>query len=434
MKQLCQRSARSRSSRLGGLMLRRMLPALLLGMSMTQAGADDDRIAPYPLTQSDYSTTSGAIYLSNLDATIEALSDADGAVARPVELATQLYHRYRILGRLDDGERALDLVEQHVGPDASASALLTRASIRNGFHRFDGARRDLEAARDRGAPAAAVDGIDRELRLAQGDYDSFGEDWSWARQPASGFYDAVFRGNASVLLGQQETASLQFFRAQQHYRDSNPFPLAWLYTQQGIALVRNGEFERAIPYLEAALERVPGFYVAAEHLAECEYETGALEQSRSRYRQVIEQTDDPAFRAALAKVEEALGNPERARALRDRAMADYERLLAARPAAYGGHAIDFLIEQGRVDRALELARQNRSLRADIGSRISLAVAAQAAGEDEQACRALEDALATGLKPPELSDLKGLAQDCGATLPARSERLGSAVGFFGDSGE
>ncbi|NEZ03278.1 tetratricopeptide repeat protein [Wenzhouxiangella sp. XN201] len=401
---------------------------------MTQAGADDNRPAPYPLSQSDYSTTSGAIYLSNLNATIEALTDADDTAGRPVELATQLYHRYRILGRLTDGERALDLVEQNVGPDASATALLRRASIRAGFHRFAGARRDLEAARDRGAPAATVDRLDRELRLAQGEYDSFGEDWSWARQPAAGFYDAAFRGNVSVLLGQLETANLQFFRAQQQYRDSNPFPLAWLYTQQGIALVRNGEFERAIPYLEAALQRVPGFYVAAEHLAECQYETGALEQARLRYRQVIEQTDDPAFRAALAKVEEALGNTEHARALRDRAMADYERLLAAHPAAYGGHAIDFLIEQGRVDRALALARQNRSLRADIGSRISLAVAAQAAGEEEQACRALEDALATGLNPPELSDLKGLSEGCGVTLPVRSERLGSAAGFFGESGE
>lgn len=399
---------------------------LLLSPAGAQSEPDAGQFARYPYTATDYATTSGAIYLANLDAAIEALSTPDGAVARPVELATRLYHRYRILGRREDGERALALVDDHLPSDASPSQRLRRAAIRAGFHRFDDASADLEAAREQGASERALEGLDRELRLAQGDYDSFGAEWSWARQPAGGFYDAAFRGNASVLLGDSRTAALQFFRAQQHYRDTNPFPLAWLYTQQGIALVRNGEFERAMPYLRAALERVPGFYVAAEHLAECEYEIGALEQSRNRYRRVIEQTDDPAFRAALADVEEALGNRDEAEALRRRALEDYESLLEKHPAAYGGHAIEFFIDMGRSERALEIARANRSVRADVGTRLGLAASARAAGEHEMACRALEGAIATGLNPPELSDQTDLAVDCGLPLPDRSSRIAAGA--------
>lgn len=400
------------------------LTLICLSSALFTAGiqASGDRFARYPYDQSDYSTTSGEIYLANLDATVEALSGSHDKSRRPAELAAQLYHRYRILGRREDGERALALVEEHVTQDAPASAFLTRASIRSGFHRFEGARRDLERARARGAAPAALEGLDRELRLAVGDYESFGADWGWSRRPAAGFYEAAFRGNVSVLLGEPETAGLQFFRAQQHYRDSNPFPLAWLYTQQGIALVRNGEFERAIPYLEAALERVPRFYVAVEHLAECEYETGALERARERYRGVIEQTDHPAFRAALANVEDALGYAGRAEALRKRALSDYERLLQEDPAAYGGHAIDFLIEMGRGERALELARLNGSNRSDVGSHIALAKAAHATGNHDLACRALTVAIATGLNPPELAGTTDIAAACEVTLPRHAERL------------
>lgn len=80
------------------------------------------------------------------------------------------------------------------------------------------------------------------------------------------------------MLGDLPGASFWHRSAQDFYRDVSPFHLAWLYTQQGIAILRHGDFKSAQPFFAAALARLPSYYLAAEHLAECEMELGQLDQ------------------------------------------------------------------------------------------------------------------------------------------------------------
>jgi hypothetical protein len=122
------------------------------------------------------------------------------------------------------------------------------------------------------------------------------------------------------------------------------------------------------------------------------------------YREAIAASGDPEFHAALAGVERARGNAAAADRANAQADAGFRDLLARHPAAYWQHAAEFYSARGDHRRALELARSNRALRGDVGSAILLAEVAFAAGEHGPACAALDEARASGLRPPELQPL------------------------------
>jgi tetratricopeptide (TPR) repeat protein len=196
----------------------------------------------------------------------------------------------------------------------------------------------------------------------------------------------------------------------------SPVPLAWLHTQQGIAWLRFGDIERAQRFFEAAYQRLPQYYLAAEHLAETEFLLGRRERARELYLAVIAQTDHPEFHAALAEVEAELGDTDAAEVSLGRAREGYEALLARHPAAFADHAAAFHLEQDEAGRALELARINLNQRRDVMAWLLLAEAEHAAGNRRAACRALDQARRTGLNPPELRELEERLQRCARSGP------------------
>lgn len=166
-------------------------------------------------------------------------------------------------------------------------------------------------------------------------------------------------------------------------------------------------------FFAAAHARLPQYYLAAEHLAECEARLGNLDEARGLYREVIAQTGNPEFIAALAGVERDAGNEAEAQRLEGEALKGYEALLARHPAAFGQHAAEFLIQIGQKERADALARQNLELRRDVGSWILQAQAALAVGDLPRACAARDRAVETAMRPPELAELDALGAQCRA---------------------
>lgn len=69
------------------------------------------------------------------------------------------------------------------------------------------------------------------------------------------FSDLVQRAGHCVDMGDLDCATQNYHQAQFVYSDSVPFPLAWLHTQQGIALLRFGHPEWALRFFDAALAR-----------------------------------------------------------------------------------------------------------------------------------------------------------------------------------
>ncbi len=372
----------------------------------------------YPASTARIRTTDPAIFMGNLDARIDAhqkrLATQESAPHRAA-LAGALNHRFRIVGRIQDGEAALMHLERALAiePD-HADALLAHASTLSAFHQFDDAERALARARTLNADAGALTRIERDLKVARGEYAALSDDFARSREPVGDFYELAHRADLRVLQGDLDGATHWYRAAQNLYADVDPMPLAWLHTQQGIALLRHGQFAQAKPFFQAAHERLPQYALATEHLAECEFELGHYASARMLYRAVIDQTANPEFIAALADVEAADGHRELARSLRAEAQSGYEQLLERHPAAYAQHAAEFLLDMGQSARALTLARENLVLRKDIGSWILLARSAAAANELAEACAANRQARGTGLKPPELAQLDELEKRCGTS--------------------
>ena len=369
----------------------------------------------YPLSTRQRVTTSEDIYLGNLQARIEVLDQqlaSTSSASLQAQLAAALLLRFRVLGQLGDGERGLALAMSAGQQDPDlADAQLILASALSTFHRFNEAMVALARAEQAGADQASLTITRRDLLMAQGRYEALAEDFARSAEPVADFYELAHRADLRLLQGDPAGASQWYRAAQDLYQDVDPLPLAWLYVQQGIALLRHGQITQARVFFAAAHARLPHYALATEHLAECEFLLGHHDRARQLYVAVIEQTDNPEYRAALARLEDAAGHPDRAQAERERASRGYRDLLQRHRAAYAQHAAEFFLDIGDVDSAWSLAQENLQLRADLGSLILYAQAAEQYGQPRRACAALVRIQDSGLQPPELDDLTLLQGRC-----------------------
>lgn len=356
----------------------------------------------YPASTRQRVTTSAELYVGNLQARVQELERrAAGDDRARVELAAALLLRAQILGGVDDAPRALELARAASAAGAGALAEPVRAAAATALHHFDEAEAALRRAQAQGVDVRPAR---RDLALARGRYGELQAEFERAHEPSADFRELAWRADLRLLAGDPGGATLWYRSAQDLYQDVDPLPLAWLHTQQGIALLRHGDCASARVFFAAAVARLPQYYLAAEHLAECEAALGDLDSARSRYLAVIAQTGNPEFMAALAEVEMARGEADAAERLRAQADRAYQRLLASEPAAWSQHAAEFYLDTGRAAQAHELALANARLRQDLDSLILLARSAAAVGDTALACEQRTRVLATGLRPPEIAEL------------------------------
>ena len=367
----------------------------------------------WPASQDELPTTDGTIYLGNLDQRIvvlDALHQRRPDAAGAASLAGALYHRYRIRGGLGDAERAFALADEALaGNKPDPEHFLLRATLRSGFHRFAEAAADLDAAQARGMSTDKLHALRRELALSRGEYEVLRDGSATAR--ARDFDALAFDAYLRELHGDDAGATRLYAQAQGVYADSSPVPLAWLYVQQGAALLEAGDARQARPFFAAAHARLPGYTLATEHLAETEALLGNSGRARELYREAITASGDPAFIDALAKLEFQAGNAEVAAQLAVQARDGWEARIAKYPTAFAGHAIDYFLDHDEPARALTLADENLKLRRDIVSLALVARAADAAGDVPRACAAWHEAEAIGLSPPSFRELAGFRQRC-----------------------
>lgn len=359
----------------------------------------------YPLSVQDRPTTDGKQYLLSLKGRLAALpaeqTPHTGAVRAGV-----LYQQYQILGSLADLDAAYALArELGADPQADDDTLLLDATIASYMHEFERAVSLLERLRNPllGQALSAEISAARSLLPLADPPKQLDEGQEYAQM--------IELAHACVDRGDLACASGRFHEAQFAYHDVAPLPLAWLHTQQGIALLNFGHPEQAIRFFRAALERQPGYFLALEHLAECLGLTGQYAEGRAAYQQVIAQTNNPEFFAGLADLESRAGNSSTAEQLRAKAKAGYELRLAKYPAAYAQHAVGFFLEIGELERALALAKDNLKLRQDASAYLLLAEVQVAQGNLQGACTTLAPIRASGRNPPELQALESTLHAC-----------------------
>ena len=352
-----------------------------------------------------YRTTSSAIYWANLDAQVKALQAAvkrrpdDGGLRRQLGLA--MHQQGFLRGQLDRMGEALDVLDMAVELDGgSFDNRVARAKARQSLHDFAGALTDVEFVLGKQPGHRGARALRTSVLWALGRYaEALPE-----LRVAAFSTDATTQATVAHLLfetGKVEQARRAYAATASGFRGVNPSTVAWLEVQRGVTFLAAGRWAEARRLFEAATERLDGFTLAEEHLAEVLALSGEAVRAEALYRRVVKRSGDPSLRAALADVLEARGDTAGAAAQRQRVRKDLEGLLKERPAAAWGDAAGFFLSRGDSRRALDLAQRNATLRQDARSLSLLARAQSATGDKEAAVATLQRALAT---PVRLADL------------------------------
>jgi tetratricopeptide (TPR) repeat protein len=351
------------------------------------------------MSQAELPTTDGGIAVGNLLSTIESgerllraqQKDEPRLMGTLVELHCAVG---QYLGRLADYDRAEALAERLVrlAPKEPAS-YLARARVRSVFHRFPEALADLGQAEALAGTAkdARIASLRIAILQAQG---KLAEALALAQSLVAAQRRAPDLGSLGIeallrgAMGQVREADALFSEAQRHFRDVAPFPVAWLYLQQGLMWEGEGMSGRARELYTAAHERLPAYATAASHLAAMEAATGGRDRAIAILRPIAQSSDDPEYLGQLAALLPA-ADPEAGRLLAQ-ARARYEALLRRHPEAFASHAARFYLGPGKDPaRAARLARQNLAT-AETQEAFALAVEAVQAGEGAQPACALAD--------------------------------------------
>lgn len=372
-------------------------------------------------------TTNGAIAIGNLEAQIEGEKKlvARGAltVKQRAAIADLTSMHGQFTGTIKDYEDAEQMAESLVR-DAPEDALayITRAKTRATFHRFPEALIDLQRAEELGLKGESVDGLNASILQATGHYDEALaiRKRSAARHPDISSLAALASVHAD--RGELDEAERLFNEAPLHYRDVSPFPVVWLYFQQGLMWMRAGKLERARELFEGAHERLPIYAAAQGHLGEVEAALHNRNRAVDLLRPLAARSDDPDYSAQLARILLEDKQPQLAAPWRAAAEARYNELTVQYPAAFADHAAEFWLAAGDPVRALKLAMVNLEVRKTPAAYELVIKAAVASHDPDARCEMVREAQPLAAMSVNLEKLLASAgAECGPPQTPGSEK-------------
>lgn len=369
------------------------------GQSDLRGGIGPAGSAPAsPLSQKQLPTTDGGIAVGNLEGDITNLVGMLGRQPKNAPVLATLALMYlehgKICGRLAEYDRAEELARQAVElapkEPRSWSAL---AAVHGRLHRFVDADDDLRHLEQLGQRGLDLERRRASLLVATGrlaEARPMLEKWA-AEEPR---IDTV--GELACLHadeGKWALAEREFTAALSHYRQVSPFPVVWLWLQQGILWQTAGRPARARELFAAAHERMPADAAVTSHLAAMEAATGNRARAIALLRPLVASSDDPEYPAQLAELLAAAGEAGEAQALRTRAATRYDELLQKHREAFADHAARFyLAVGGQAPRVLALAEENLRLRSTPDAFALVGEAALAAAQPARACQVARQAV------------------------------------------
>jgi tetratricopeptide (TPR) repeat protein len=377
----------------------------------TIAPAQPKPLRGRPRSDKEMGTTSGNIYMGNLDAQILGVTKlVEKDPKEPSKLGTLSslhYTRGRFKGDLDEIQLAIDetntLIRQK--PDEPGN-YLARAQEEQSLHRFKEARADVEKAKALKADAATYAPLVADLDWNDGRYETAIVALRALREKSATYGTLIREGQLEHDLGDQKKADAAFEAAEDYiydHPDTAAIPVAVLNLQRGMHKFSTGQFEDAVVFYREAITRVNTYIAANEHLAEVLHLMKKDDEAITLYENVIKLTPDPEFKGALAALYREHGKVKEANDLRAKAKAGYEELLKKYPEAMYWHASEFYMgsEGNDPKRALSLLRKNLELRPNSVSYTALARAQLANGDVPGAKESIDKALAMPVKSGEL---------------------------------
>jgi len=152
-----------------------------------------------------------------------------------------------------------------------------------------------------------------------------------------------------------------FTRALQSYRDTSPFPVAFVDFQVGLLDERAGNLTSAAERYRAVIRRLPGHAQAAVHLAGIEMALGRLDAADEALRTLLLEASDPEIAATRAALARRRGDLAAATREESAARNRYCVLLERHPDAFADHAARFFLDREPAE-ALRWAEHNLEVR------------------------------------------------------------------------
>lgn len=239
---------------------------------------------------------------------------------------------------------------------------------------------------------AAFTALKGDVFLALGQYEEAAQQYAHYGARESGDRCTVRLAHLEIVRGDPARARAMLeATANAHVVDAES--PAWLCVQLGLIDLNAGNLSNARAEFSEALQWAPLWHSALLPLARCEELMGDLEAARLHLNDAHSVSRTPVVMLALARVEGALGNYNRAALLHSEAL----RLLQVRltlddAAALRPFALALLHAGAKPEAALEYAAQDVALREDIYSCAVLAWARSANGLHKEALEALARAL------------------------------------------
>jgi tetratricopeptide (TPR) repeat protein len=374
-------------------------------------------VAPPPppkLVQEGPRTTSAGIAIGNLESQIQSFSEhikkhPDIAETNK-QLTNLLLTRGQYLGKIEDYEKAMVLAEAYVkSKPAVATGYILRASVRSTFHQFEKALEDIDKARSLKAKPFELDQKRAAIYQAQGRYDDAKAILTKLRF-AEGL--SVHRAQWAALegeMGDSAAAHRDFALAFEKYRNTSPFPYAWMLFLEGSLYEKEGKSDKAKELFTKAYKRLPQYAHVVAHLAGLQAPAKAAELLIP----ITKQSDDPAYLVQLSDAYKRLDRKDEAKSLLESATKRYEQLLTSYPEAFANHGVGFWLGSGGdPKKAFELAGKNLAIRKTAEAYELYITAALAAKEKAAACKETSQALKLKYKTSSLEQtLKPIAQGC-----------------------
>ena len=314
----------------------------------------------------------------------------------PVELVSLYTERARLTGNYDDYGRAEELLARVPGQFRTADGVcLARAKLHYSLHRLTLAKATLDGCPGLAGQAEDV-GVRADIAFYSGRYKDAGIIYralvNQTGTPQAYIRLALFHartGSPGEALALMEAAEKRYF-------GGSPIMHSWLALQRGLIEMDRGRYDEARALFALADERLPGYWLNEEHLAEIASLKGETPAAKRIYESVVRKTGAPEYLDALGSIEAEAGQAQVARKLFARAEAIYAERGKRFPEAIAGHALEhFLSAAPQPARALALAEANFQNRPHGDAAIALAKAQLLNARPGDAVQRLEQQLSQG---------------------------------------
>ena len=314
----------------------------------------------------------------------------------PVELVSLYTERARLTGNYDDYGRAEDLLARVPAQFQTTDGVcMSRAKLHYSLHRLTLAKATLD-----GCPALAGQaedvGLRADIAFYSGRYKDAGIIYralvNQTGTPQAYIRLALYRAKT----GAPGEALALMEAAEKRYYGGSPIMHSWLALQRGLIEMDRGRYDEARALFTLADQRLPGFWLNEEHLAEIATFKGEAPAAKRTYESVVRKTGAPEYLDALGSMEADAGNAQVASNLFARAEAIYAERAKRFPEAIAGHALEhFLSAAPQPVKALALAEANFRNRPHGDAAIALAKAHLLNARPGEAVRGLEQQIAQG---------------------------------------